>query len=351
MENHPHESRQKQKDADLLRSAALPDIHTYCPQPHTAGADWNDYRWYQDAQQRRYERSGVGGGREEHDQYFGKGEHRGDGVERQITPKEWMQHSRQQSFDDLSPEEQEWHRGAEMGERHNENIASADFSEMDRAHAQSPHPDHFYTGYVEGLNRPTRIAVRHGWTGPGIVRIARQIAQSAPNIVRMAHDSGDAEVVFHCPFCGSGQVLARNDGTIECQFCQACFTVQVQPQYPAFPQTINGMPVQVPGMGPQWPGQEDDDPNATSAPMDQPVPSDTDQNADGVPDDQEEPDEDEDDESSDAPPFAKKSLLYRTDSGEWLGEQQYMRHLALRHAKNRQAVLARIREENGMRSS
>ena len=314
----------------------------------TAKIDWDEYRTHQDAQKRRYERSGVGGGQEEYDQYFGRGEHRGNGTERLISPKEWMQHSRQQTFDDLPEHEQEWHHGWELGARHAADIDKADFSEMDRRHAQSSHPDHFYNGYVEGLNTPpTRIAVRQGWAGPGTVRIARQIAQDAPNIVRMAHDSGDAEVVFHCPFCGSGQVLARNDGTIECQFCQACFTVQVQPQYPAFPQTINGMPVQVPGMGPQWPGEEEPDPGAPD-PNGMPVPSDTDQDADGVPDDEEAPEEGNEESDDDAPPFAKKSLLYRTDKGDWLDEQQYMRHLALRHSNNKQAVLARIREENGV---
>jgi hypothetical protein len=195
-----------------------------------------------------------------------------------------------------------------------------------------------------------RIAVRHGWTGPGTIRIARQIAQDAPNLVVLGHDSGDAEVVFHCPFCGSGQVLARNDGTIECQFCQACFTVQVQPQYPAFPQTINGMPVQVPGMGPQWPGEEED-PGAGAPMPGAQDPDDVDQDGDGFPDDQEQPEDDGDEDESDedkAPPFAKKSLLYATDKGDWLDEKQYMRHLALQHTNNRQAVLARIREENGM---
>jgi len=332
-----------------------PQINTYCPQPfvtysnntHMAKVDWNEYRTYQDAQRRRYERSGVGGGQEEYDQYFGKGEHRGNGTERLITPKEWMQHSRQQTFDDLSPHEQEWHHGYELGERHGQDAANADFSEMDRAHARSPHPDHFYNGYVEGLNQPQRIAVRIGWVGPGTVRAARWVAQSAPSIIRLAHDSGDAEVVFHCPFCGSGQVLARNDGTIECQFCQACFTVQVQPQYPAFPQTINGMPVQVPGMGPQWPGEEEPAPGAPD-PNGMPVPSDTDQDADGIPDEEEAPEGDEDESNEDAPPFAKKSLLYRTDNGDWLDEGQYMRHLALKYSGDRQAVLEQIRKENAM---
>ena len=199
-----------------------------------------------------------------------------------------------------------------------------------------------------------RVAVRHGWAGPGNVRIARQIAQDAPNLVVMAHDSGDAEVVFHCPFCGSGQVLARNDGTIECQFCQACFTVQVQPQYPAFPQTINGMPVQVPGMGPQWPGQEED-PGAGAPMPGAQDPDAMDQDGDGFPDAEEgAPEDDEDSAESDEDsgnPFAKKSLLYATENGDWLNEGQYMRHLAIKHSTNKQAVLARIREENGMGES
>lgn len=59
--------------------------------------------------------------------------------------------------------------------------------------------------------------------------------------------------VFHCPFCGSGQVIARSDRTIECGFCSQAFTVQVQPMFPGFPQTDpeTGQPVPVPGM----PGQ------------------------------------------------------------------------------------------------
>jgi hypothetical protein len=73
-----------------------------------------------------------------------------------------------------------------------------------------------------------------------------------------AHDSGDGETIYHCPFCGSGQVIARSDRTIECEFCHTCFTVQVQPEFSAFPQTIDGQPVQVPGM----PGQIGEDPNA-----------------------------------------------------------------------------------------
>jgi hypothetical protein len=197
-----------------------------------------------------------------------------------------------------------------------------------------------------------RFAVRHGFgetkaelRGLRHVGLAMQISRDMPDIIRMAHDSGDAEVVFHCPFCGSGQVIARNDGTIECEFCSACFTVQVQPQYPAFPQTINGQPINVPGMGPQWPGQEQD-PGAGL-----PVSPD-DQDGDGVPDEEEAEEEAPGGEEQEAPdeedggnPFAKKS--FRTASGAELDLDRYLRHVALATTRNRPGILSKIRRENG----
>ena len=39
------------------------------------------------------------------------------------------------------------------------------------------------------------------------------------HMIRIAHQSGDSETIFHCPFCGSGQVIARSDGTTNCSFC------------------------------------------------------------------------------------------------------------------------------------
>lgn len=59
--------------------------------------------------------------------------------------------------------------------------------------------------------------------------------------------------------------------------------------------------------------------------------------------DQEGPEED-DEESEDAPPFAKGSML-RTASGARLTYDDYLRHLALRHADDKDAVLARVRSE------
>lgn len=172
---------------------------------------------------------------------------------------------------------------------------------------------------------------------------------------KVAHDSGDGETIYHCPFCGSGQVLARSDRTIECQFCHICFTVQVQPQYSAFPQTVNGVPVDVPGM----PGQIGEDPTGagdmppgadpTAPPgADPTAPPGADQ---GAPPD---PDADGDDDSSDdgdsdddkGNPFAKGSSL-RTASGSPVSFEDYMAHLAIKHSENRDETLAQVRARRG----
>lgn len=163
-----------------------------------------------------------------------------------------------------------------------------------------------------------------------------------------AHDSGDGQTIYHCPFCGSGQVIARSDRTIECQFCHVCFTVQVQPQFPAFPQTINGQPVQVPGM----PGQIGTDQGMGMDPMADPAaqpgmdpgapvdPSAVD--AEG-----EVPEDDSEEESDDAPPWAKESSLFITDRGHALPADEFARHLAIKHAEDPKAMAAQIKRERG----
>jgi predicted RNA-binding Zn-ribbon protein involved in translation (DUF1610 family) len=164
---------------------------------------------------------------------------------------------------------------------------------------------------------------------------------------KQAHDSGDGATVFHCPMCGSGQVIARSDRTIECEYCHTCFTVQVQPQFPSFPQTINGAPVQVPGM----PGQIGGPPAAPGQdPMQGGFPPDE-EGAEDAPfgdEEEEDPQEQEglpqDDEEDSAPPFAKGSML-RTASGAGLSYETYLKHLAIKHADDRDAVIERVRME------
>jgi hypothetical protein len=160
---------------------------------------------------------------------------------------------------------------------------------------------------------------------------------------KQAHDSGDGETIYHCPFCGSGQVIARSDKTIECQFCHVCFTVQVQPEFSAFPQTIDGVPVAVPGM----PGQ-----------IDSGAPPDLDEN--GQPMDPEDPDGDvpppqagadgevpNDDppgpggeDSTGGNPFTSG---LKTISGKKVSLLDYLAHLAITSTGNRQETIAQVR--------
>lgn len=166
---------------------------------------------------------------------------------------------------------------------------------------------------------------------------------------KQAHDSGDGATIFHCPFCGSGQVIARSDRTTECEYCHTCFTVQVQPQFPAFPQTINGMPMQVPGM----PGEIGGPPAAPDPaaggmpgmdPMDGGVPGEA-EDGDFPPSEDDDGSEDSgsDDGGEDAPPWAKNSML-RTASGASLAWDNYLRHLAIKFADDKDAVIERVRE-------
>lgn len=168
---------------------------------------------------------------------------------------------------------------------------------------------------------------------------------------KVAHDSGDGETIYHCPFCGSGQVIARSDRTIECQFCHVCFTVQVQPQFPAFPQTINGQPVQVPGMPGQIapadpmgmgtdPGMDPAAGGDPNAPVDPSQVGDDGQVPPGG-DDQGD-DSDDDDDGGDAPPWAKKSL--RTSAGHLLSPEEYKHYLAIHFAPDKQAMTTKIKE-------
>jgi hypothetical protein len=176
----------------------------------------------------------------------------------------------------------------------------------------------------------------------------------AAMLTKEGHDSGDGMTIFHCPFCGSGQVIARSDRTIECSFCHIAFTVQVQPVFAQFPQTIDGQPVQVPGM----PGQIGGDPMMgadPNAPMDpsqigpdgEPLdPSlDPQEDADGIPGGPESAGDDEEDEgpeSPDGPPWAKKS--YRTAAGHELSPDEYARHIAIKFAEDPREAARAVRE-------
>lgn len=171
------------------------------------------------------------------------------------------------------------------------------------------------------------------------IKIALREQKTGQRLFVLAHDSGDGETIYHCPFCGSGQVLARSDRTIECEFCHTSFTVQVQPEYSAFPQTMDGQPVQVPGM----PGQIDSpvgggpqDPSMAPDPM---AAEDTD--GDGIPD-QGGFDDGAPASSSNQPPWLTAGL--KTQAGKRLPIEEYMHHLAIKHSgQQRPEVLRRVK--------
>ncbi|MEU6362132.1 hypothetical protein [Streptomyces albidoflavus] len=151
-----------------------------------------------------------------------------------------------------------------------------------------------------------------------------------------AHQSGDGISIAHCPFCGSGQVLGRSDGNTECQFCDQAFMVRVQPMFSAFPQSVGGMPVDIPGMPPggAMPGM---------APGGDPMggggapppggdeggapPSAEDSSPSGGSDGE---DTAPDDDSGGGPPFGKKESSYRTAGGQSLARGSYVDYLARR---------------------
>ncbi len=100
--------------------------------------------------------------------------------------------------------------------------------------------DKLHQAYMEGardwdnFNRP--------WQNKGRPDVIQDIGS------KTAHDSGDGATIYHCPFCGGGQVVAGSDGSVECGYCHTLFTVQVQPEHAAMPQTIDGVPQDMPGM-------------------------------------------------------------------------------------------------------
>jgi GNAT superfamily N-acetyltransferase len=163
---------------------------------------------------------------------------------------------------------------------------------------------------------------------------------------KQAHDSGDGQRIFHCPFCGAGQVIARSDGTVECEFCHTAFTVQVQPQFSSFPQTdpVTGQPIMIPGM----PGQIDAPGTLPGAPGGLPPGAEDDGSGnpfdDGSGAESGPPGADEGDDSGDdnKPDFLKGSS-FRTAAGDMLTEEAYARHLALRFSADPEKMIETLR--------
>lgn len=139
---------------------------------------------------------------------------------------------------------------------------------------------------------------------------------------RLGHQMADPTVVAHCPFCGSGDVIARSDGSVECVFCSRYFSISEQPQYASLPGA------QGPLIDEGFDGEEPVDMvqevlnEAPSFVAPQP-------NA---------PQKSVPQEGMDENAIAKGSVL-RTSTGALLDEESYALHLALKYGE-REAVLA-----------
>lgn len=67
-------------------------------------------------------------------------------------------------------------------------------------------------------------------------RKRQELEATIVSIMRaLGHASPDPQVVSHCPGCGSGDVVARSDGNVECSMCTRQFTIAEQPAYSALP--------------------------------------------------------------------------------------------------------------------
>lgn len=190
------------------------------------------------------------------------------------------------------------------------------------------------------------------------------LAAHTVNRKRLSHGFAQTDTVKHCPFCGSGDVWGGSDGTITCEFDGATFQVSVEPQYPSAPGNIAGQPLDIDGepddAGQAGAGDAMAVPEGVAPSSGEPL----DAGADGEPvdeDDQvdeegggggppwaqgqgQDEDEDEDDEEGGPPNFPPKQS-YLTFAGDHLAEEDYLKHLAIRHAEEPRQFLASLREQ------
>ena len=212
-------------------------------------------------------------------------------------------------------------------------------------------------GWESAMGAQERVAV---------LVTGKATAPAFVSLMKVAHVSGNTVDALHCPVCGSGSVTARSDGSIECGFCTAAYTVQVQPQFSAFPQSVDGAQYPWPGRddmgmglgmggpvppgaaGEAVPGEDGDEEGGGGPPWAQ-------GGAQGDEDPSGDDDEDEDDEDPEAsvggakaPPFGKKS--YRTSFGGTVTFDDYLDHLILTTAADQRRTAAAIKAERARKT-
>jgi hypothetical protein len=228
---------------------------------------------------------------------------------------------------------------------------------------------------VNGHFGPQRVGIlpQHLWH-PGLAQMNDRIAVIVNSLTEesgsmrvIAHVSGNSINILHCPFCGSGAVIGRSDGTIECGYCTTVFTVQVQPAYNGFPQSVDGQPYPWPGapdpgdvLAPQAPPGTNLAPG-TQPPMGMEGPPDSSDPADGDFGEDEDTDDDDkpdflkgkddksdkkdsgkDDKKKGDNPFAKKSYIAR--NGAELPVDEFLAHIAITTAHDPNKAAQKVLE-------
>lgn len=155
------------------------------------------------------------------------------------------------------------------------------------------------------------------------IEVARRFAPVA-SMMREAHYSTDPTRVNHCVFCGSGALVARSDGGVDCNLCQRSFTVMEQPMYSNMPSTEQGAGINVTPNDPLMnePGFE--------APPGQPGVAPPAQPGDSTGDGEVEADIAEPVEVIEDEPEEEPLMLLRSRSGVLLDEDDFVMHHAIR---------------------
>src|SRR5690606_5313921 len=99
----------------------------------------------------------------------------------------------------------------------------------------------------------------HPSTANGIVGTGSVTAKTG-------HFSADPTVVSHCPFCGTGGIVGRSDGTIECTICTKAFVVMEQPLHTFMPSKDPGAAIKSDGQDPLAGEDAFHDPESASPP-------------------------------------------------------------------------------------
>lgn len=151
---------------------------------------------------------------------------------------------------------------------------------------------------------------------------AVNVASGDDPIRTEGHIYSDESVVGHCVFCGSGDVVGRSDGSVECQLCHRSFVAMEQPIHMAQP-APDYQSMQIDGTGLEDPTSGDPIEEAPAfAPPQQPAVPPPGGDSDGPPSDDEEK----------APPKTS-ALRYRTAKGHLLAREDFVRHVAIKFTR------------------